>query len=112
MLHSIPLVKLIGVISIVYIILFFAFSSGLVNSLIEGRNIPPGMTIIPSRAIQSISETVAMVFILLLGLGGIVLMYYNNRFKTERTKIMITTIGIIILGLSMLLGYMLIDLKT
>ncbi len=112
MLRSAPTFKIIGVISIVYIILFFAFSSGLVNSLIEGGNIPPGMTIVPSRAIQSISETVSMVFILLLGFGGLVLMYYNNRFKTERTKTMITTIGIILVSVSIILGYMLVDLKT
>jgi hypothetical protein len=104
--------KILTAISIIYILILFAFASGLVNSMIEGSRIPEGTFLVPIRSIQSIAETITSVFILSIGTGGIFLLYSSTTVKSEKTRMVMMTVGIIIIGISLLIGYRLVDLKS
>ena len=54
--------KYITLATVLYLVAFFAFASGLVNSIIEGARSKD--FIIPSRSIQTIGETIVIVVIL------------------------------------------------
>lgn len=104
--------RIIAIISIVYIIAFFTLSSGLVNSIIEGSRLPDGIYFVPNRSVQTIYETVSSVFILILGFGGLYMIHYSSNLSSEKKRLGLITAGTVILSISVLLGYHLINSKV
>lgn len=92
-----------------YLVVFFALASGVVNSLIEG--VGTRAFIIPTRSVQSIGETVAITFILFVGLAGIMLLYNAARTNAARTQRALLASGFAVLLGSLFLGYLLVSLK-
>jgi hypothetical protein len=78
--------KPILIISVIYLIIFFALSSGLINAILEGSSLPEGITFIPSRSVQTISETIIMTLILFVGMSGAFLVYKSGFAKTPKTQ--------------------------
>ncbi len=104
--------KIIIIVTILYLVLFYAFASGLVNSLLQQDSIPKGMTIVPSRSIQSISETVIFVFILFIGMSGAYLIYRSGTTSTLKHQYAFLVAGFAIMSLSLLLGFHLVNSKV
>jgi hypothetical protein len=94
----------------IYLIVFFAFTAGIINALIEGQkyNI---FQIIPTRSIQNNYETIMGIFILIFGFIGTIVMYkafYNNK---RNEKYIYISIGLIIFSLSIYFMYYLVGQK-
>jgi hypothetical protein len=92
-----------------YLVVFFALASGVVNSLIEG--VGTRAFIIPTRSVQSIGETVAITFILFVGLAGIMLLYQAAKANAARTQRALLASGFAVLLGGLFLGYLLVSLK-
>jgi hypothetical protein len=92
-----------------YLVVFFALASGVVNSLIEG--VGTRAFIIPTRSVQSIGETVAITFILFVGLAGIMLLYNAAKANAARTQRALLASGFAVLLGGLFLGYLLVSLK-
>jgi hypothetical protein len=103
--------KTILIVSVVYLIIFFALSSGLINAILEGSNLPEGITFIPSRSIQTISETIIMTLTLLVGMSGAFLLYKSGFAITSKTQYGFLAGGFFIVAISLILGLMLINNK-
>ena len=69
--------KYITIAAIVYLVIFFAFASGLVNSIIEGSRTKA--FVVPSRSIQTIGETIVTVMILFMGMFGAYLFVLGGK---------------------------------
>ena len=94
----------------IYLIIFFAFTSGIINALIEGQKYNVSQ-FLPSRSIQNNYETIIGIFILIFGLIGTIVMYksfYNNK---RNEKYIYISIGLIIFSLSIYFMYYLVGQK-
>ncbi|MGD1839172.1 MAG: hypothetical protein ACPKPY_14070 [Nitrososphaeraceae archaeon] len=103
--------KLILVISIIYIIFFFSLSSGLINAILEGENLPDNLTFIPSRSFQTMSETIILVIILSVGTIGTFLLYQSGKVLTLKAQYGFIIGGFCAIVLSLALGFMVINIK-
>jgi hypothetical protein len=102
--------KAVVVVAIVYLAVFFALASGLVNAIIEGAN-ARGAFILPSRSVQTIGETVVITFILFMGMGGALLLYQSGKSTSSKTQHAFLVTGFGIIGIALLIGYMLVNVK-
>jgi hypothetical protein len=95
----------------IYLIVFFAFTAGLINSLIEGQSFSIN-GFIPSRAVQNNYETIIGVFTLIFGFVGVLVMYkaYNALKRNEKYGLL--CIGIIIFSVSVVAMYRIIEAKS
>lgn len=92
-----------------YLIVFFAFASGIVNALIEGSAVRS--FIVPSRSVQTIGETVAITLMLFIGLAGAFLLHRAGRSFSAKSQKALLAGGFGVLAVAMLLGYLLISIK-
>ena len=76
--------KYITLATVLYLVAFFAFASGLVNSIIEGAG--SREFIIPSRSVQTIGETIVIVMILFMGMFGAYLLYNSGKAAPSLTQ--------------------------
>lgn len=95
----------------IYLIVFFAFTSGLINSLIEGQSFSIN-GFIPSRAVQNNYETTIGVFTLIFGFVGALVMYKAYSALKRNEKYGLLCIGIIIFSISVLAMYRIIEAKS
>jgi hypothetical protein len=103
--------KLIIVISVIYLVFFFALSSGLINAILEGGKVPKGFTIVPSRSLQTISETIIITLILFVGVFGSFLLYRSGYSHTPKTQYGFLAGGFFVITMSLILGLMIINIK-
>jgi hypothetical protein len=103
-------IKINVLLASIYLIIFFAFTSGIINAIIEGQNYNV-YQFIPSRSIQNNYETIIGIFILIFGLIGIMVMHkaYNNNKNNE--KYIYISVGLIIFSLSVYFMYYLVNQK-
>lgn len=92
-----------------YLVAFFALASGVVNASIEA--VGARAFIIPTRSVQSLGETVAITFILFVGLAGIMLLQRAARANAARTQRAFLASGFAVLLGGLFLGYLLVSLK-
>jgi hypothetical protein len=94
----------------IYLIVFFAFTAGLINAMIEGQKYNV-YQFIPSRSIQNNYETIIGISILLFGFIGAIVMYkaYDTIKKNE--KYIFLSTGLIIFSISVYFMYNLLALK-
>ena len=102
--------KLAIIVAILYLIIFFALGSGLINSIIEGRQSSTAF-IIPSRSVQTIGETILITIILFMGLVGVHLVYRSGKAVTIKSQEGFLATGFAIIGISMVLGFMVVNFK-
>jgi hypothetical protein len=101
--------KYITIATVLYLIAFFAFASGLVNSIIEGSR-ARGI-IIPSRSIQTIGETSVAVVILFMGMFGAYLLYSSGKAASSRSQWGFLIGGFGVLLISLIVGFTIIKIK-
>ena len=101
--------KVAGLVAIAYIVSFFAFTSGLINSLIEGKHI--GAFIVPNRAVQTTGETIVFTLLLFIGMGGTYMVYQSGKTLNERGQRALLISGFGAIGIALLIGFMLVGVK-
>ena len=101
--------KVAGLVAIAYLSAFFAFASGLINSLIEGRGIPA--FIVPSRTVQTTGETIVFTLLLFIGMGGAFMLYQAGKSMNQRAQQALLISGFGAIGIAILIGYMLVGVK-
>jgi hypothetical protein len=103
--------KIVVVAAVVYIITFFALASGLINALIEGAAASSQAFILPTRSAQTLAETVVLVFILFIGMGGAIMIYKAGQGGTTKTQGTFLASGFALVAISLMLGFSLVNLK-
>ena len=103
--------KIVVVAAIVYIITFFALASGLINALIEGAAASSQAFILPTRSAQTLIETVVLVFVLFIGMGGAIMIYRAGQGGTAKTQGASLASGFALVAISLMLGFNLVNLK-
>ncbi|MFZ0742711.1 MAG: hypothetical protein WAM54_14045 [Nitrososphaeraceae archaeon] len=103
--------KIVIVAAIIYIITFFALASGLINALIEGAAASSQALILPTRSAQTLIETVVLVFVLFIGLGGAIMIYRAGQGGTAKTQGAFLASGFALVAISLMLGFNLVNLK-
>jgi hypothetical protein len=104
--------KAILIASSIYLVFFFALGSGLFNSILEGSERLSGSFIIPSRSIQTVAETVVMIIIFLLGTSGVYLLYKGGISQAPiKNQGAFMAAGFVIIGIALVLGFRIIDIK-
>jgi hypothetical protein len=101
--------KYISIATIVYLVAFFAFASGLVNSIIEGARSKE--FIIPSRSIQTIGETIVIVVILFMGMFGAYLLYNSGKTTTSKSQWGLLCGGFTVLTIALIVGFSIVKIK-
>ncbi|MFL6490181.1 MAG: hypothetical protein ACJ70M_01620 [Nitrososphaera sp.] len=104
-----PPSKVVLIVAIAYLTTFFAFASGMINALIEGRGVNRFM--IPSRSAQTIGETVVFTLILFIGMAGAFMLYQSGRSANPKVQKALLIAGFGMLGIALLVGFMLVGVK-
>ena len=104
-----PPSKVVLIVAIAYLTTFFAFASGMINALIEGRGVNRFM--IPSRSAQTIGEAVVVTLILFIGMAGTFMLDQSGRSANPKVQkaLLIARFGM--LGIALLVGFMLVGVK-
>jgi hypothetical protein len=103
--------KLGLVAAVIYILFFFALASGIFNAIIEGGAAGAGAFILPTRSAQTLGETIVLVFILFIGMGGAFMLYRAGAVGTTKTQGAFLASGFALIAISMMLGFTLVNLK-
>ena len=82
---KIKFAKISIILACIYVIVFFAFTSGLINALIEGQKYNVSQ-ILPTRSIQNNYETIIGITILLFGFIGIMIIHKANSTSKINEK--------------------------
>jgi len=67
---------------------------------------------LPSRSAQTTLETVVTAFLLFIGTGGAFLLYKAGKATTSRGQAALLGSGFAIIGIALMLGFTLINLKS
>ncbi|MBA3285679.1 MAG: hypothetical protein H0U27_11560 [Nitrosopumilus sp.] len=95
----------------VYIVIFYAFTAGLINALLEGQNYNNIDGFIPSRAVQNNYETIIGILTLMFGFIGMVVMHRAYNAIKKKEKYIYLSIGLIIFTLAVTAMYKITELK-
>lgn len=99
------------VVTSLYILIYFAFTSGLINAIIEGQNYNQAV-FLPSRAVQNNYETTIGIIVLLFGLLGAILAAKAYGIEKINEKYALLGAGFLILIISMIFMYKIMELKA
>jgi hypothetical protein len=103
--------KLVIVAAIIYLLVFFALASGIINALIEGAAAGSKAFILPTRSAQTFGETIVLVFILFIGMGGAIMLHRAGKVLTTKNQGAFLVSGFALIAISMMLGFTLVNLK-
>ena len=101
--------KIVWVVAVGYLAFFFALASGMINAIIEGRNLSG--FILPSRAAQTIGETVVITLVLFIGMAGTFMLYHSGRATNPKVQQALLIAGFGVLGIALLLGFIMVSVK-
>ena len=103
--------KAILIVAVAYLAVIFALASGVFNAIIEGGRQGAASFILPTRSVQTIGETIVTMMILFMGMVGTFLLYRSGKAITSKTQEGLLAAGFAVIGISLMLGFRLIDLK-
>src|SRR5215210_660104 len=103
--------KLVMVAATLYLIFFFALAGGIFNALIEGVAAGSKAFILPTRSAQTLGETIVVVFILFIGMGGVIMLHRAGKALTTKTQGAFLVSGFALIAISLMLGLTLVNLK-
>ena len=101
--------KYITLATVLYLVAFFAFASGLVNSIIEGAR--SREFVIPSRSVQTIGETIVIVMILFMGMFGAYLLYNSGKAASTKSQWAFMIGGFTVLTVALIVGFSIVKIK-
>jgi hypothetical protein len=103
--------KIVTVAAVIYLIAFFALAGGIFNALIEGIAAGSQAFILPTRSAQTLSETIVFVFILFIGMGGAFMLHRAGKTVGSKSQAIFLASGFALIGISLMLGFTLVNLK-
>ena len=103
--------KVILIVAVAYLAVIFALASGVFNAIIEGGRQGAASFILPTRSVQTIGETIVTTMILFMGMVGAFLLYRSGQAASPKTQEGLLAAGFAVIGISLMLGFRLIDLK-
>jgi hypothetical protein len=99
-------------IEIVYILLFFLFTGGIVNSYLEGSDpVFFSRLIVPGLRVQNLLESLIYLFAGSIGIGGIFLMYVSRKQIEKRVENLYLFFGLLILLMSVFIYVYVVEVK-
>jgi UPF0716 family protein affecting phage T7 exclusion len=101
--------KIVWIVAVAYLAFFFALASGMINAIIEGRNLTG--FVLPSRSAQTIGETVVITLILFMGMTGAFMLYHSGRATNPKVQQALLISGFGVIGISLLVGFILVTVK-
>lgn len=106
-----PRKSIVFIAAVIYLVVFFALASGIFNAIIEGVATGSGAFILPTRSAQTLIETIVMIFILFIGMGGAIIIYRAGKAGTSKTQGAFLVSGFALIAISLMLGFTLVNLK-
>lgn len=101
--------KVVWVVAVGYLVFFFALASGMINAIIEGRGISG--FVLATRSVQTVGETVVITLILFIGMAGTFMLYNSGRSPNPKVQQALLISGFGVLGIALLLGFILVNVK-
>jgi hypothetical protein len=101
--------KVVWIVAVAYLAMFFALASGMINALIEGAGINRFM--VQSRSVQTVGETVVITLILFIGMAGALMLYQSGRSPNPKVQKVLLMAGFGVLGISLILGFIIVQVK-
>ena len=101
--------KVVWLVAVAYLAIFFALASGLINAIIEGAGI--NRFLVPSRSVQTMGETMVITFILFTGMIGTFMLYQAGRSPNPRVQKALLLFGFGVIAVALLLGFIIVDFK-
>jgi hypothetical protein len=101
--------RVVWIVAVAYLSFFFALASGMINAIIEGRDIDG--FVLPTRSVQTIGETVVITLILFIGMAGTFMLYHSGRAVNPKVQQALLIAGFGVLGIALLLGFILVNVK-
>lgn len=99
------------IVASIYILIYFTFTSGIINAIIEGQQYNQAV-FLPSRAVQNNYEMIIGVMILLFGFAGAFMTAKAFVIRKINEKYALLGAGFLILVISMIFMYKIIELKA
>lgn len=104
-------IKPVFVLSSIYIFIYFAFASGIINSIIEGQNYNQAV-FLPSRAVQNNYETAIGIIIAVSGFIGALIAFKALNVEKLYEKYALMGSGFMIIMISLIFMYKVMELKA
>lgn len=95
----------------IYILIYFAFASGLINAIIEGQDYNQAV-FLPSRAVQNSYETMIGVTLLLFGFIGAMIAVKAFNVEKLYEKYALLGSGFMIMMVSLIFMFKIMELKA
>jgi hypothetical protein len=95
----------------IYILIYFAFASGLINAIIEGQNYTQAV-FLPSRAVQNNYETMIGVSLLVFGFVGALIAVKAFNVEKLYEKYALLGSGFLIMMVSLIFMFRIMELKA
>jgi len=104
-------IKPVLILASLYILIYFAFASGIINAIIEGQNYNQAV-FLPSRAVQNNYETMIGISLLVFGfVGGLIAVKALNVEKLYEKYALLGS-GFMIMMVSLIFMYKIMELKA
>jgi hypothetical protein len=95
----------------IYILIYFAFASGLINAITAGQNYTQAV-FLPSRAVQNTYETMIGVTLLVFGLVGALIAFKAFNVEKLYEKYALLGSGFLIMMVSLIFMFRIMELKA
>lgn len=104
-------IKPVLILASIYILIYFAFASGLINAIIEGQNYTQAV-FLPSRAVQNNYETMIGVALLVFGFVGALIAVKAFNVEKLYEKYALLGSGFLIMMVSLIFMFRIMELKA
>jgi hypothetical protein len=108
---KIGFIKPVLILASIYVLVYFAFASGLINAIIEGHDYNQAV-FLPSRAVQNNYETVIGVTLLLFGFVGALIAVRAFNVEKLYEKYALLGSGFLIMMVSTIFMFKIMELKA
>jgi len=108
---KIGFIKPVLILASIYVLIYFAFASGLINAIIEGHDYNQAV-FLPSRAVQNNYETVIGVTLLLFGFVGALIAVKAFNVEKLYEKYALLGSGFLIMMVSTIFMFKIMELKA
>jgi hypothetical protein len=105
------IIKPVLILASIYILIYFAFASGLINAIIEGQDYNQAV-FLPSRAVQNNYETMIGVTLLLFGFVGAMIAVKAINVEKLYEKYALLGSGFLIMMVSLIFMFKIMELKA
>lgn len=104
-------IKPVLILASIYILIYFAIASGIINAIIEGQNYNQAV-FLPSRAVQNNYETMIGVTLLLFGFIGALIAVKAFDVEKLYEKYALLGSGFMIMMVSLIFMFRIMELKA